>query len=80
MKYVTTRTPSQVASHAQKYFLRLVTSNDKKKRRSSVFDMPFQKDDVAATQQYYAETSSQVFDIPFHLIISYCIPSNYYTN
>ncbi|XP_059633086.1 transcription factor MYBS3-like [Cornus florida] len=36
--FVTTRTPTQVASHAQKYFLRQ-TSLDKKKRRSSLFDM-----------------------------------------
>ncbi|GFP99015.1 transcription factor myb1r1 [Phtheirospermum japonicum] len=36
--YVTTRTPTQVASHAQKYFLRQA-SLSKKKRRSSLFDM-----------------------------------------
>ncbi|XP_009778274.1 transcription factor MYB1R1-like [Nicotiana tabacum] len=36
--YVPTRTPSQVASHAQKYFIR-IASNDKKKRRPSVFDV-----------------------------------------
>ncbi|KHN01927.1 Transcription factor MYB1R1 [Glycine soja] len=36
--YVTSRTPTQVASHAQKYFIRLATMN-KKKRRSSLFDM-----------------------------------------
>ncbi|KAK8547238.1 hypothetical protein V6N13_097954 [Hibiscus sabdariffa] len=36
--FVTTRTPTQVASHAQKYFLRQATLN-KKKRRSSLFDM-----------------------------------------
>ncbi|CAN6699312.1 unnamed protein product [Malus baccata var. baccata] len=36
--YVTTRTPTQVASHAQKYFLRQA-SLTKKKRRSSLFDM-----------------------------------------
>ncbi|WOG94264.1 hypothetical protein DCAR_0313557 [Daucus carota subsp. sativus] len=37
-KFVTTRTPTQVASHAQKHFLRQATL-DKKKRRSSLFDM-----------------------------------------
>ncbi|KAL2501366.1 myb-like transcription factor family protein [Forsythia ovata] len=36
--FVTTRTPTQVASHAQKYFLRQATLC-KKKRRSSLFDM-----------------------------------------
>nr|DAD44456.1 TPA_asm: hypothetical protein HUJ06_002686 [Nelumbo nucifera] len=38
--FVTTRTPTQVASHAQKYFLRQ-TSLNKKKRRSSLFDMVY---------------------------------------
>ncbi|KAF7036795.1 hypothetical protein CFC21_047335 [Triticum aestivum] len=41
--YVTTRTPTQVASHAQKFFLRQ-SSMGKKKRRSSLFDM---EDDMA---------------------------------
>ncbi|KAF5192421.1 Transcription factor mybs3, partial [Thalictrum thalictroides] len=36
--FVTTRTPTQVASHAQKYFLRQMSLNTKK-RRSSLFDM-----------------------------------------
>lgn len=36
--FVTTRTATQVASHAQKYFLRQNSFN-KKKRRSSLFDM-----------------------------------------
>lgn len=42
--YVTSRTPVQVASHAQKYFLRLQSaSNNKKKRRPSLLDMSFQE-------------------------------------
>ncbi|XP_042389458.1 transcription factor MYBS3-like isoform X2 [Zingiber officinale] len=36
--FVTTRTPTQVASHAQKYFLRQNSLN-KKRRRSSLFDV-----------------------------------------
>ncbi|TYI44067.1 hypothetical protein ES332_A01G211000v1 [Gossypium tomentosum] len=37
--YVTRRTPIQVASHAQKYFLRLQHAiNNKEKRRPSLFD------------------------------------------
>ncbi|KAF3447519.1 hypothetical protein FNV43_RR12705 [Rhamnella rubrinervis] len=36
--FVTTRTPTQVASHAQKYFLRQ-TSLNKRKRRPSLFDV-----------------------------------------
>ncbi|KAK3160598.1 hypothetical protein QOZ80_1BG0061690 [Eleusine coracana subsp. coracana] len=36
--FVTTRTPTQVASHAQKYFLRQ-SSLTQKKRRSSLFDV-----------------------------------------
>ena len=36
--YVTSRTPTQVASHAQKYFIRL-NSGGKDKRRSSIHDI-----------------------------------------
>ncbi|KAF6158503.1 hypothetical protein GIB67_040017 [Kingdonia uniflora] len=38
LNFVLTRTPTQVASHAQKFFLRQATLN-KKKCRSSLFDL-----------------------------------------
>ncbi|GMI95371.1 hypothetical protein like AT5G61620 [Hibiscus trionum] len=47
--YVTTRTPTQVASHAQKYFLRQA-ANDKKKRRPSLFDMDFQEHESSSSR------------------------------
>lgn len=37
--YVISRTPTQVASHAQKYFIRLNSLNKKDKRRSSIHDI-----------------------------------------
>ncbi|MQL80451.1 hypothetical protein Taro_012900 [Colocasia esculenta] len=37
--FVTSRTPTQVASHAQKYFLRQTSLTKKKKCRSSLFDV-----------------------------------------
>jgi len=36
--YVQTRTPTQVASHAQKYFIRQTSTGNKRKRRTSLFD------------------------------------------
>ncbi|KAL4595932.1 hypothetical protein ACB092_12G127900 [Castanea dentata] len=48
-KFVTTRSPSQVASHAQKYFLRQAAI-DKKKRRPSVFDLSLNEYATAAVQ------------------------------
>ncbi|KAA8539755.1 hypothetical protein F0562_026447 [Nyssa sinensis] len=38
--FVSSRTPTQVASHAQKYFMRMAATK-KKKLRPSLFDMPF---------------------------------------
>ncbi|CDP03183.1 unnamed protein product [Coffea canephora] len=55
--FVTTRTPTQVASHAQKYFLRQASLN-KKKRRSSLFDMVGSKNAIVR---------HQVFDLSFEL-------------
>ncbi|WVZ72650.1 hypothetical protein U9M48_021073 [Paspalum notatum var. saurae] len=46
--FVTTRTPTQVASHAQKYFLRQ-SSLTHKKRRSSLFDVVENADRAAAS-------------------------------
>ena len=37
--FVISRTPTQVASHAQKYFIRLNSMNKKDKRRSSIHDI-----------------------------------------
>ncbi|KAF8088881.1 hypothetical protein N665_0527s0001 [Sinapis alba] len=50
--YVTTRTPTQVASHAQKYFIRL-NANDNKRRRASLFD-------ISLEDQKKKEKNSQV--------------------
>ena len=54
--YVTTRTPTQVASHAQKFFLRQ-SSMGKKKRRSSLFDM------VSTSAFSYSAGVAVLFDL-----------------
>ncbi|XP_010518718.1 PREDICTED: uncharacterized protein LOC104798365 [Tarenaya hassleriana] len=66
--YVTTRTPTQVASHAQKYFIRQ-SNVSRRKRRSSLFDMvPDEVSDVAMEPQEaqpedsHAETQMQGSD------------------
>ncbi|XP_044463676.1 transcription factor MYBS3-like isoform X1 [Mangifera indica] len=57
--FVTTRTPTQVASHAQKYFLRQATLN-KKKRRSSLFDLQdFTLSNEATDNLHQNQPSSQ---------------------
>lgn len=58
--FVTTRTPTQVASHAQKYFLRQLT-DCKDKRRSSIHDITtvnIPDTDAAATATTAAATLS----------------------
>ncbi|KAL3141949.1 hypothetical protein ABBQ32_004597 [Trebouxia sp. C0010 RCD-2024] len=52
--YVTTRTPTQVASHAQKYFIRH-NNQSKRKRRTSLFDL---KADADVLETGSAEATS----------------------
>ncbi|KAF0898553.1 hypothetical protein E2562_008140 [Oryza meyeriana var. granulata] len=68
--YVTTRTPTQVASHAQKFFLRQ-SSIGKKKRRSSLFDMvPICENGMRVSEQLSSEgassTSLSLMNTPRH--------------
>ncbi|XP_057780717.1 transcription factor MYB1R1-like [Salvia miltiorrhiza] len=55
--YVKTRTPTQVASHAQKYFLRRSNLN-RRRRRSSLFDIT--TDSVAAMPMEEARNRQQI--------------------
>ncbi|CAL9027696.1 unnamed protein product [Prunus brigantina] len=61
--YVTTRTPTQVASHAQKYFLRQATLT-KKKRRSSLFDMFGRSNNINLSTGHPANTNTSHYKQP----------------
>nr|CAD1835080.1 unnamed protein product [Ananas comosus var. bracteatus] len=60
--YVVSRTPTQVASHAQKYFIRQ-TNMTRRKRRSSLFDMvpdePIDFQPVPASQEPETQENNQ---------------------
>ncbi|KAG6410315.1 hypothetical protein SASPL_128373 [Salvia splendens] len=60
-KYVKTRTPTQVASHAQKYFLRRSNLNGRR-RRSSLFDITTES--VAAKPMEEARNRQQILAKP----------------
>ena len=51
--YVQTRTPTQVASHAQKYFIRQTSTGNKRKRRTSLFDTTL--DSVCAGDHHHQQ-------------------------
>ncbi|XP_068648334.1 transcription factor MYBS3-like [Aristolochia californica] len=68
--FVTTRTPTQVASHAQKYFLRQSCLN-KKKRRSSLFDMVRSDSEVHKNAEYIFSEHSLSCEMPLPALSSY---------
>lgn len=71
--YVPSRTPTQVASHAQKYFIRKTTT-EKKKRRSSVFDMAFKE------QVSHCFPSQPLFECFTHFSRCMCVCVYIYVN
>ena len=67
--FVTTRTPTQVASHAQKYFLRQSNPN-KKKRRSSLFDVGI-NDNVIRCSFSFSSLVLLKGEIKFYFLLTY---------
>ncbi|KAG5405840.1 hypothetical protein IGI04_011959 [Brassica rapa subsp. trilocularis] len=68
--YVISRTPTQVASHAQKYFIRH-TCSSRRKRRSSLFDMvtdslPTQEDTSSPSKELKNKTYLPSLELSFN--------------
>ncbi|XWS52828.1 hypothetical protein CRYUN_Cryun11dG0105700 [Craigia yunnanensis] len=59
---VVSRTPTQVASHAQKYFLRLNSINKKDKKRSSIHDITMADDYNSKDQNGFATMGEELMD------------------
>eukprot|EP00192_Tetraselmis_astigmatica_P020648 CAMPEP_0117673884 /NCGR_PEP_ID=MMETSP0804-20121206/14727_1 /TAXON_ID=1074897 /ORGANISM="Tetraselmis astigmatica, Strain CCMP880" /LENGTH=275 /DNA_ID=CAMNT_0005482685 /DNA_START=292 /DNA_END=1119 /DNA_ORIENTATION=- len=57
--FVVSRTPTQVASHAQKYFIRLNSLNKKDKRRSSIHDITSTNGAAASAAAAQAQADAQ---------------------
>ncbi|XP_068653438.1 transcription factor MYBS3-like [Aristolochia californica] len=68
--FVTTRTPTQVASHAQKYFLRR-SCLSKKKRRSSLFDLVRSDSEVHKNAAFISREPSFSCEMPLAAQSSY---------
>ncbi|XP_051133372.1 transcription factor MYB1R1-like isoform X2 [Andrographis paniculata] len=71
--YVKTRTPTQVASHAQKYFIRH-NNLKRRRRRTSVFDMT--PDSIVMTEEVGESQGNPPRPVPPQPIVSPPIPSN----